>query len=1155
MANLVSNIDGILQIWDDGTVNIVGGKLQMDATDVLLNNNNADFSALSVDSLSFSDASPTLSESGNYLRVQSTDGYIDIGANNTSYGHFYTDRPSFFFGSKIRSGGNQFESHTADLALSRIGSTTARLRVTAGTTISDQDFDVTGDVTISGDLTVSGDTVTLNTTTITAEDAVIMLNSGQATPANDVGLIFQRYSSPTSGNYNTAIIWDESADKFSFGSTAEAGADADITLVSDWFNIHSTGNVGINVATPSRQQYGSTDPRLHVYGSENTGFNLVARFQSGTDQNDSGAAILVNHGNDRGLLIEGGRGGAGTSADDDGIAHLGLLDSGANLTRMLTLKQHTYAGSDNRYSVGIGTAAPEAKLDLYTNGIVSASTYVPDWSSTTSTEAIQTTGTYRDMIITNRHSTSKHDVYGFAATTLEFRGTNSSHEWELGKIMGVVDPHSSTGNLGGLVFFASDGGTTDGAGRINRGAASRPYMSIGNDIIYANANIGIGVTNPTQALQVSGNITVTGTVDGRDIATDGTKLDGIEANATADQTKADIDALNIDADTLDSLNSTQFIRSDAADTATGKITFDGGIEGQAIYLSGAQNFDNLKDIGFYSLYNANASGHTNAPFQYGAMISSNSNASGGMGMQLAHERTGQGTFIRGMNDSGDTWYDWEEIWTSGTDGAGSGLDADLLDGQQGTYYQKKTAIQDAPPSGAAGDLWYESDTGILFVYYGGAWIDSAPGIQTSDNLQIASLGVGQAASGTSGEIVCSSIGIGTNNPSYKLHIVDGNNHAYVGDTQGDSTMSLRLQDNSSYPVEVQAFSDTLRFNTSTSALAAPSTKMIILSNGHVGIGTNTPNTQFEVFDGSTWDTANFTSSAGTGGGITLHASNTGAKWSIIAQGTTGGANDNNLGFHLTANGTSSSTTGYKATLTHDGHFGLGTSSPYKKLEVTGDMQLDADNASIWLKSGTTGTSGKIKWTFNSDATVYANVGIDYDTRASRGFDIDVGYPITLDSTTYTDFRIGGAFQGRWTTTGLGVGITNPATKLHVVGNIYATGDVTAYYSDIRLKDVEGNIESALDKVNTLDGFYYTGNDIAKSLGYEKLEREVGVSAQQIEEVLPEAVTNIPGNDEYKTVKYERIVPLLIESIKEIDKKYQDKIDMLMKEIEILKGKG
>ena len=47
-------------------------------------------------------------------------------------------------------------------------------------------------------------------------------------------------------------------------------------------------------------------------------------------------------------------------------------------------------------------------------------------------------------------------------------------------------------------------------------------------------------------ISVTGNITVTGTVDGRDVATDGTKLDGIEAAATADQTKSDIEGLGID---------------------------------------------------------------------------------------------------------------------------------------------------------------------------------------------------------------------------------------------------------------------------------------------------------------------------------------------------------------------------------------------------------------------------------------------------------------------------------------------------------------------------------------------------------------------------------------------------------------------------------
>jgi len=53
-------------------------------------------------------------------------------------------------------------------------------------------------------------------------------------------------------------------------------------------------------------------------------------------------------------------------------------------------------------------------------------------------------------------------------------------------------------------------------------------------------NLGINVLIPSESLDVNGNIAVTGTVDGRDVATDGTKLDGIESGATADQTDAEI---------------------------------------------------------------------------------------------------------------------------------------------------------------------------------------------------------------------------------------------------------------------------------------------------------------------------------------------------------------------------------------------------------------------------------------------------------------------------------------------------------------------------------------------------------------------------------------------------------------------------------------
>jgi len=122
--------------------------------------------------------------------------------------------------------------------------------------------------------------------------------------------------------------------------------------------------------------------------------------------------------------------------------------------------------------------------------------------------------------------------------------------------------------------------------------------------------------------------------------------------------------------------------------------------------------------------------------------------------------------------------------------------------------------------------------------------------------------------------------------------------------------------------------------------------------------------------------------------------------------------------------------------------------------------------------------------------------------------------------------------------GVGTGTTTvPAEKLHVGGNIVATGDITAFYSDERLKDFSGKIDNALEKVSMLNGYYYTGNEVAAELGYDTETRQVGVSAQEVESVLPEVVKTAPisldGETDYKTVQYEKLVPLLIESIKEL----------------------
>ena len=108
------------------------------------------------------------------------------------------------------------------------------------------------------------------------------------------------------------------------------------------------------------------------------------------------------------------------------------------------------------------------------------------------------------------------------------------------------------------------------------------------------------------------------------------------------------------------------------------------------------------------------------------------------------------------------------------------------------------------------------------------------------------------------------------------------------------------------------------------------------------------------------------------------------------------------------------------------------------------------------------------------------------------------------------------------------------------GEIRATNNITAFYSDARLKDFEGTIPNALEKITQLNGYYFKENEAAKQLGYENNERQVGISAQEVQAVLPEVVTKAPINDKYLTVWYEKLVPLLIEAIKELDDKKKDK---------------
>jgi DNA-directed RNA polymerase subunit L len=219
----------------------------------------------------------------------------------------------------------------------------------------------------------------------------------------------------------------------------------------------------------------------------------------------------------------------------------------------------------------------------------------------------------------------------------------------------------------------------------------------------------------------------------------------------------------------------------------------------------------------------------------------------------------------------------------------------------------------------------------------------------------------------------------------------------------------------------------------------------------------------------------------------------------------------------------------KMFLSSDGKLSIGTSTPASTLtvgaadgSVAGEITLNPtettnEGGQIAIKRSLSG--GTVDWTIDHYGTTSANAR----------------------------FRI---FSGTTETNGInilengnvGIGTNAPTVRLQVNGDIIANS--IGGSSDFRFKTNIRPVTNALDKIKALRGVYFNWNQNDYPDRQFGSNIELGFIAQEVEKIIPEIVTKDKTKDEFRSIKYDKLVALLVEAIKE----QQKQIDSLKFEV-------
>jgi hypothetical protein len=210
------------------------------------------------------------------------------------------------------------------------------------------------------------------------------------------------------------------------------------------------------------------------------------------------------------------------------------------------------------------------------------------------------------------------------------------------------------------------------------------------------------------------------------------------------------------------------------------------------------------------------------------------------------------------------------------------------------------------------------------------------------------------------------------------------------------------------------------------------------------------------------------------------------------------------------------------------------------ISSAGTVSIAAATNSIAFSAPTSGTYwARLVW----KRTQYSNTTAttQFYTKSSSAANVSLGSTVEATEVTDKGFQVVNA-----TDTYFRIDRSSfSGAFVKIGGALSATGNITAYASDKRLKENIKSIENPLDKVDKLNGVHYKWKDEVLDMGFKPdTMHDTGLLAQEVQEVLPDAVKFAPfdlhvntneskSGENYLTVQYEKVVPLLVEAIKEL----------------------